>query len=89
MGNKIQIFGWWQKGKSFQGAMDGKKRLYSKRFKISKNCKVLEIEEPRNHTYSLKKYIKKRGIRKGQSILNVENYIKIKKGKIVKIEFSA
>ena len=77
------------KGRTFEKSQTGKWIRGNKRIAVARNCRVIEIENPRNHIYSLKNYIRKYKVKRGQNIRGIETYLKIKGGKITEIDFSA
>lgn len=90
-GNKIQINGTWQKARKESQIFftEKKARSMKKTFRLDKKCKVIEMEMPKDHVYSWKRYKRIRGYKKGDRIGYVEGYLKIVNGKIKRIYFSA
>ena len=88
-GTKIKIKGKWGKGKSMDLALNAGKKSVNKTLKLASNCKVIEVEMPKNHVYPAKKYFKKIGLKKGKILPYIELNILIENKKVKKIYTSA
>lgn len=85
---KLIVKGWAYKTKSRNYQKSGKsKKYFNKTFKVASNCKVVEVEMPRNDVYSFKKYLKKYNIHGDFAGIVVQ--VVIKNGKVYRIYKSA
>ncbi len=85
---KLLVRGWAYKTKNRGVDVSGKKKKYfDKTFKVARNCKVVEVEMPRNHVYGFKKYLSKYKISGDFAGIAVE--VVIRNGKVYRIYRSA
>ncbi len=85
---KLLVKGWAYKTKKRTYDESGKSKKYiNKTFKVARNCKVVEVEMPRDHVYSFKKYLRKYKIRGDFAGIAVQ--VVIKNGKVYRIYKSA
>lgn len=86
--NKLRVKGWAYKTKKlFADTSEMSNKYYKKTFKIARSCKVVEVEMPKNHVYSYRKYIKKYKIH--GDFTGIEARVVIKGGKVHRIYLSA
>ena len=89
----ISVKGTWDKGISCNkwGGAEGqtKTRKVNRRFKVSKNCKVVEVQMPKSHIVKWSRWRKTNDCKKNKEIVFIGCTLKIKKGKIVRIYFGA
>ena len=89
----ITVKGDWNKGKSLEKAYKAQEKhqytRVNKRYKVSRNCKVVEVLPPKNQNHSWNKWRKTRRYKKNRTIRFIECALKVRNGKIVKIYFSA
>lgn len=86
--NKLRVKGWAYKTKKvFADTSEMSNKYYNKTFKIARGCKVIEVEMPKDHVYSYKKYLKKYKIH--GDFAGIETQVVIKNGKVHRIYLSA
>ena len=85
---ELLVKGWAYKNKKLFADTYGKSKKYvNKKFKVTRDCKVIEVEMPKNQVYRLKKYITKYKIRGDFAGIQVQ--LLIKDGKVCRIYRSA
>lgn len=87
-GHKITLKGKWGKGSTMTKAGNASRKKVNKTFKVSKNCKVYEIEEvTKIHSYD--QYMDEVNAKYGKKLSFIAGYVRIKGNKITRICFSA